>query len=103
MIKEGARVMTITDTKSSQVWWQWAIMDRLQPLSRLSACRIVKVPKIFESNLKSEEIINFYPIFFVDFVILKSLVIKTAMFYFYFLCIPLVVTRLGKYQKASFF
>ena len=62
----GGGGATITDKKkiNSQVQWQWAIMDHLQPWSRLPACIMAGELNILETNVKSEEIINFYLIFY---------------------------------------
>ena len=37
--------------------------DTLQPVFRMSVYNIVRKHKVLETNLKSEEIMNFYPIF----------------------------------------
>ena len=56
---------TITDTKP-QLSSPVAMGDNghLQPSSRLAACITAGEIKILETNLKSEEIINFYLVFY---------------------------------------
>ena len=43
---------------------------------------IVRKRKVLETNLKSEEITNFYPIFFIYFSIFIVITFRTAMFSF---------------------
>ena len=60
----GGGGATVTD-KKNQLSWPVAMGDNghLQPWSRLPAFMMARVLKILETNLKSEEIINFYLVF----------------------------------------